>query len=132
MTAELLAALIAVESGGNDLARGRHGELGALQVRPCVIRDVNRIKGTRYRWAEMTNRWAALGVFRIYTGHYCTEERLGRPVTSQDLARVWHGGPNGWKRRKTVAYWKRVQARMETVGTARMGAPLVGGTDPRQ
>lgn len=132
MTAELLAALIAVESGGDNQARGRHGELGALQVRPCVIRDVNRIKGTHYRWAEMTNRWAALGVFRIYTGHYCTEERLGRPVTSQDLARVWHGGPNGWKRRKTVAYWERVRAQMETVGTARMGAPLVGGTDPRQ
>ena len=124
MNAELLAALIAVESGGNDLARGRHGELGALQVRPCVVADVNRIKGTHYRWAEMTNRWAALGVFRIYTGHYCTESRLGRPATNQDLARVWHGGPSGWKRRKTVAYWKRVQTRMS--------APLVGGTDPRQ
>lgn len=132
MNAELLAALIAVESNGNDLARGRHGELGALQVRPCVVADVNRLKGTHYRWAEMTNRWAALGVFRIYTGHYCAEDRLGRPATSQDLARVWHGGPNGWKRRKTVAYWKRVQARMETVGTARMGASLAGGTDPRQ
>lgn len=124
MNAELLAALIAVESGGNDMARGRHGELGALQVRPCVVADVNRLKGTHYRWAEMTNRWAALGVFRIYTGRYCTEARLGRPVTDQDLARVWNGGPNGWKRRKTVAYWKRVQARM--------GASLVGGTDPRQ
>ena len=124
MNAELLAALIAVESGGNDMARGRHGELGALQVRPCVVADVNRLKGTHYRWAEMTNRWAALGVFRIYTGHYCAEARLGRPATSQDLARVWHGGPNGWKRRKTVAYWKRVQARMS--------ASLAGGTDPRQ
>ena len=124
MNAELLAALIAVESGGNDLARGRHGELGALQVRPCVVADVNRVAGTSYRWAEMTNRWAALGVFRIYTGHYCTESRLGRPATNQDLARVWHGGPSGWKRRKTVAYWKRVQTRMS--------ASLAGGTDPRQ
>ena len=124
MNAELLAALIAVESGGNDMARGRRGELGALQVRPCVVRDVNRIAGTHYRWAEMTNRWAALGVFRIYTGHYCTETRLGRPVTNQDLARVWHGGPSGWKRSKTVAYWRRVRARMS--------ASLAGGTDPRQ
>ena len=124
MNAELLAALIVVESNGNDLARGRHGELGALQVRPCVVRDVNRIAGTHYRWAEMTNRWAALGVFRIYTGHYCTEARLKRPVTDQDRARTWHGGPDGWKRRKTVAYWKRVRARMS--------ASLAGGTDPRQ
>lgn len=124
MTAELLAALIAVESGGNDQARGHHGELGALQVRRCVVADVNRIAGTRYRWAEMTNRWAAQGVLRIYVGHYCTEARLGRSVTDQDRARVWHGGPDGWRRRATLAYWKRVRARM--------GASLVGGTDPRQ
>ena len=117
MTAELLAALIAVESGGDDLARGRHGELGALQVRPCVVRDVNRIAGTHYRWTEMTNRWAAVGVFRIYTGHYCA--KLGRPVTDQDRARTWHGGPTGWKRRQTLAYWKRVRAQ---IIQARMGA----------
>ena len=122
MTAELLAALIAVESGGDDLARGQHGELGALQVRPCVVRDVNRIAGTHYRWAEMTNRWAAVGVFRIYTGHYCA--KLGRAVTDQDRARIWHGGPTGWKRRQTLVYWKRVQARImrAQIIQARMGA----------
>jgi hypothetical protein len=60
----------------------------------------------------MTNRWAAVGVFKIYTGHYCAKAKLGRPVTDQDRARTWHGGPTGWKRRQTLAYWKRVQARM--------------------
>ena len=120
--AALIAALIAVESNGNDLARGRHGELGALQVRPCVVADVNRLKGTHYRWAEMTNRWAAVGVFRIYTGHYCA--KLGRAVTDQDRARIWHGGPTGWKRRQTLVYWKRVQARImrAQIIQARMGA----------
>ena len=119
MTSQLLAALIAVESGGDDLARGRHGELGALQVRPCVVKDVNRIAGTHYRWAEMTNRWAAMGVFKIYTGHYCATGRLGRAVTDQDRARTWHGGPTGWKRRQTLVYWKRVRVQ---IMRARMGA----------
>ena len=122
MKAELLAALIAVESGGNDLARGRHGELGALQVRPCVVKDVNRVVRGNYRWSEMTNRVVAAKVADIYLTHW--SKRIGRPATDRDLALIWHHGPNGWKRRKTVAYWKRVQARM--------GAPLVGGTDPRQ
>jgi len=122
MKAELLAALIAVESGGNDLARGRHGELGALQVRPCVVADVNRVVRGNYRWSEMTNRVVAAKVADIYLTHW--SKRIGRPATDQDLARVWHGGPSGWKRSKTVAYWRRVRARM--------GAPLVGGTDPRQ
>jgi soluble lytic murein transglycosylase-like protein len=119
MTAELLAALIAVESGGNDLARGRHGELGALQVRPCVVKDVNRVVGGNYRWSEMTNRVTATRVARAYLDHWGSPSRLGRKPTDRDLARVWHGGPNGWKRRQTLVYWKRVRAR---IMQARMGA----------
>ena len=112
MKAELLAALIAVESGGNDLARGRHGELGALQVRPCVVKDVNRVVGGNYRWSEMTNRVTATRVARAYLDHWGSPSRLGRKPTDRDLARVWHGGPNGWKRRQTLVYWNRVKARM--------------------
>jgi len=107
MKAELLAALIAVESGGNDLARGRHGELGALQVRPCVVKDVNRIAGTHYRWAEMTNRAVATKVADLYLTHWA--KRIGRPATDRDLALIWHHGPNGWKR-SGCTYWKRVSA----------------------
>jgi hypothetical protein len=107
MKAELLAALIAVESGGNDQARGRHGELGALQVRPCVVRDVNRISGTHYRWVEMTNRAVATKVADIYLTHW--SKRIGRPATDRDLALIWHHGPNGWKR-SGGTYWRRVSA----------------------
>ena len=43
----LLSALIAVESGGNDQAKGRHGELGPLQIKSIMVRDVNRFARTR-------------------------------------------------------------------------------------
>jgi hypothetical protein len=109
MKAELLAALIAVESGGNDLARGRHGELGALQVRPCVVADVNRVVRGNYRWSEMTNRVVATKVADIYLTHWA--KRIGRPATDRDLALIWHHGPNGWKRSGGV-YWKRVRDRV--------------------
>lgn len=111
MTAELLAALIAVESGGNDLARGRHGELGALQVKRCVVADVNRVVGGNYRWSEMTNRVVAVRVARAYLDHWGSPSRLGRKPTDRDLAMIWHGGPTGW-RRGSITYWKRVRARM--------------------
>lgn len=111
MKAELLAALIAVESGGNDMARGRHGELGALQVRPCVVADVNRLAGGRYRWSEMTNRLKAETVCKSYLGYW--GGRIGRPATDRDLAMIWHYGPNGW-RRSSLAYWRRVRAKMQT------------------
>jgi len=109
MKAELLAALIAVESGGNDLARGRHGELGALQVRACVVADVNRVVGAHYRWSEMTNRATAIRVAEAYLNHWGSPSRLGRKPTDRDLALIWHHGPNGWKR-SGGTYWKRVSA----------------------
>ena len=56
----LLSALIQIESNGNDHARGRHGELGALQIKPILVRDVNRIMGTHYAHAQVTNRAVAL------------------------------------------------------------------------
>lgn len=121
MKPELLAALIAVESNGNDLARGRHGELGALQVRRCVVADVNRVVGGNYRWSQMTNRVVATKVAESYLGFWGA--RIGRTPTDRDLAMIWHHGPNGWKR-PAGEYWRKVRARM--------GASLAGGTDPRQ
>ena len=121
MRSELLAALIAVESGGNDHARGRHGELGALQVRRCVVADVNRVVGANYRWSEMTNRVVAAKVAESYLGFWGA--RIGRPPTDRDLAMIWHRGPNGW-RKPGGEYWKRVRARM--------GVSVAGDTHPRQ
>ena len=93
----LLAAIIAIESGGNDYARGRHGEVGPLQVRASVVRDVNRIYRTRYTLQQMTNRAAACDVFERYMRIYATRCALGRPVTDYDRARIWHRGPGGWR-----------------------------------
>ena len=112
MKAQLLAALIAVESGGNNHARGRHGELGPLQIQPAVVADVRRITGRRYAWGSMTNRVLASEVAQAYIGHYATEARIGRPVTDQDRARIWNGGPDGWRSRRTAASWTRVVAAM--------------------
>lgn len=107
MSAALLAALIAVESGGNDLARGSRGELGALQIRPVLVRDVNRIYGTHYQHKQMTNRSVAVHVCTLYVEHYAP----GRSAETQ--ARVWCGGPSGAERAKTLKYWNRVKGKMK-------------------
>ena len=31
------------------------------------------------------------------------------PVTDEDRARIWNGGPNGYKKQATVKYWKKVK-----------------------
>ena len=98
----LLSALIAVESGGNDLARGRCGELGALQIRPIMVRDVNRIMGTHYAHAQVTNRATAMFIANAYLAHY------GSNLSDEQKARIWNGGPGGAGKSSTRAYGRRV------------------------
>ena len=98
----LLSALIQIESGGNDLAKGRHGELGALQIRPIMVRDVNRIMGTRYTHQQVTNRTISIFIANAYLSHY------GKHLSDESLARLWQGGPRGAKKPSTRAYGRRV------------------------
>ena len=110
MNAALLAALLTVESGGNDHAVGDHGRaIGALQIHAAVVADVNRIHGTRYTHAGMARRADAVAVATLYLGTYATRERLGRPVTDEDRARIWNGGPSGWRKAATLGYAERVR-----------------------
>ena len=114
MTAALLAALIMIESGGNDLAIGDAGRaIGPLQIHAAVVADVNRIAGTRLLHSQMTNRQAAMWVCAVYVNHYATPERIGRPVTDEDRARCWNGGPIGWKKPATKQYWTKVRRHMK-------------------
>lgn len=106
----LLSALIVVESNGNDRAIGDRGAaLGALQIHECVVRDVNRIAGTRLSHRDVHSRPVALWVATVYLNYYASGDRLGRPPTAEDRARIWVGGPDGYKQRSTLQYWRKVR-----------------------
>lgn len=110
MNTNLIIALIAVESGGNDFAVGDYGQaVGALQIHASVVRDVNRIAGTHYTHSGMTNRADAVKVCTIYIGHWATAARIGHPVTDSDRARIWNGGPNGCTKTSTKQYAEKVR-----------------------
>lgn len=107
MNATLLAALIAVESGGNDRAVGDHGRaIGALQIHAAVVADVNRHYGTTYRHADMHDRAKAARVCGLYLRTYAPG------ATPEVQARVWNGGPRGAAKASTVGYWARVRREM--------------------
>lgn len=86
---------------------------GCLQIRQPAMDDINRRFGTNYK-AEDTlgNKELSIWTFYRYMEIYATEARLGRPVTDEDRARIWNGGPNGYKRRQTVAYWRDLHNRI--------------------
>ena len=105
----LLSALITIESAGNDLARGRHGELGALQIKPIMVRDVNRIMGTSYAHAQVTNRATSIFIANAYLSHY------GKHLSDESLARIWQGGPKALRKNSTRAYGRRVMRKLSSL-----------------
>ena len=108
----LLSALIQIESAGNDLARGKHGELGALQIKPIMVRDVNRLMGTHYAHTQVTNRTISLFIANAYLSHY------GRNLSDESLARLWQGGPKALHRSSSRAYGRRVMRKLQSMENA--------------
>lgn len=107
----LLAAAIATAetNGRNDLV-GAAGEQGPLHITRAYLQDVNQHYGTRYSMWDMRDQKKATDVLAKYCALYCTVKRLGREPTLEDYARVHHGGPDGWRKPGTRAYWQRVNA----------------------
>ena len=105
----LITALIAVESSGNDLAIGdQKRALGPLQIHRGVVLDVNRFTGSNYRWESMTNRAQARAVCEAYLRHY------GKGKSTEEQARIWNAGPQGHKKKTaTQAYWAKVKKELK-------------------
>jgi hypothetical protein len=110
----LLRAITYVESRGDNSAIGDGGlAYGSLQIHRGVVLDVNRVYGTNYTHHDAFDRAAAVDLFHKYLAIYAIERRLGREPTREDKARIWNGGPNGFKKDVTRRYWAKVEAALE-------------------
>ena len=117
MPKNLIDALIEVESNGDDNAEGdmhlQNHTFGCLQIRLPVCIDVNNKFNTSIEPQDMLgNRALSIDTFHKYISIYATAARLGREPTDQDCARIWNGGPNGYKSGATVHYWEKVEGAM--------------------
>ena len=106
----LIMAIMMVESSGNDQAVGSDGlSYGPLQITDVCREDVNRIAGTHYTRQDCFDPSKAKEMFSIYIAYYCASERLGHEPQWEDVARVWNGGPTGWSKPATLAFWAKVR-----------------------
>lgn len=110
MTSALLAALIAVESGGDCKAIGDKGRsIGCLQITSACVADVNRIYGTHYRWPDdCFDRKSSIEICVAYLTHYG-----GKSKSLEKVARQWNGGPKGHRNPETIAYWRKVKQQLK-------------------
>jgi len=112
-TTHLLSAIMFVESSNNDSAyNASEDAVGCLQIRKCMVDDVNRIlrrQGDTHRYAY-DDRWLrnkSIKMFDIYCKHYGL-------TTAEEIARCWNGGPRGMNNDMTAVYWKKVQKNLDS------------------
>tara|TARA_Y100001963_G_C6717970_1_gene417691 strand:+ start:740 stop:1270 length:531 start_codon:yes stop_codon:yes gene_type:complete len=105
---DILSAIIFVESCNNDSAyRANEDAVGCLQIRKCMVDDINRILKRRKSPLRFTynSRWSrdsSIQMFEIYCNHY-------KLTTAEEIARCWNGGPRGINNPATVNYWEKVK-----------------------
>ena len=109
----LIPAMIQVESLGNDSAIGDtrlvgNEAVGALQIRPIMIREVNRILKIqklekRFKRKDRFSREKSIEMFLIWKNYH-------HPAGGfEKIARNWNGGPRGYKNKRTEYYWAKIQ-----------------------
>ena len=116
--ADLLSALIFVESRGNDSAVGdKHlignEAVGALQIRPIMVREVNRIlklqkSDKRFTLKDRFERDKSIEMFYIWRNYH---HKNSEPEV---VARNWNGGPKGYKLNRTLKYWNKVEQQLNS------------------
>ena len=109
-----------VESSGDENAVGDNGmSIGPLQIQKHYYEDAvernhalqsGKYEGFTYENCKGPGSFEySRAVAESYMRRYATKQRLGRPPTYEDMARIHNGGPNGFKRKATLEYWERVK-----------------------
>ena len=107
-----LSALALIESDNDAHKVGKHSEVGVYQIRKACVRDVNKIWHTHFTQADCVDTQKAKAVCLLYLTHYGDQYRAetGLAPSVTVLARIWNGGPRGWKRQSTADYAQRLYA----------------------
>ena len=114
----LIEALIQVESSGKeDCVGDKHliiPSIGVLQIRPIMVREINRIlkiqgKDKRYKNKDRYSRVKSIEMFIIWRDYHHKDD------SDEIISRCWNGGPKGYKRKKTLHYWNKVQKALKKI-----------------
>ena len=128
---DLLDAIEWVESKGDSNAVGDGGDaVGAYQIHKIFVDDINRltakmgrqggfsapIRTYEDRWKRDESRWMVRTYLLHYSDSYAPHYTDVLPMEKYEMmARIYNGGPDGWKKESTIPYWNKVKAVMESV-----------------
>ena len=100
----LLNAVMAVESNFDSMAyNAKENAAGVLQIRPIMVREVNRLLGKdKYTLKDRWSKAKSIEMFNVIRLHT-------KNATDEMIARNWNGGWNGHKKQSTLKYWNKVK-----------------------
>jgi hypothetical protein len=104
----LISAIIQVESGGDTLAyNSKEDAAGVLQIRPIMVREVNRLLGKdSFTLSDRRSKVKSIEMFNIVRLHT-------KNPTNERIARNWNGGYTGHKKKSTINYWNKVKKQIK-------------------
>tara|TARA_R110000772_G_C13310332_1_gene440643 strand:- start:43002 stop:43550 length:549 start_codon:yes stop_codon:yes gene_type:complete len=106
----MLDGIAEVESLSGLLTNGDGGKaVGHLQIWKITVDDVNRIYKTSYTYQDRNSVQKSEDMFIKYLSFWGKQyqKNTGQYPTEEIYARIWNGGPIGYKKRSTVAYWNK-------------------------
>jgi hypothetical protein len=109
---DIVKALIQIESSGRDNAHNiSEDAVGCLQIRPIMVREVNRILrkhgGTfRFKLEDRWDREKSIEMFHIWREHHHPDS------DDETISSCWNGGGKGPKKESTLHYWRKVKNKL--------------------
>jgi len=109
---DIMNAIMHVESSGNaDAYNPSEDAVGILQIRQCMVDDINRIlkRKNQSHFYSYDDRWCTIKsseMFKIFCEYY-------NLTTAEEMARCWNGGPRGINNPYTLGYWNKVEIELE-------------------
>jgi len=85
--------------------------VGALQIRPIMVREVNRIlklqkSNKQFTLKDRFERVKSIEMFYIWKNYH------HKNSDTEKIARNWNGGPKGYKLNRTEKYWLKVEKQL--------------------
>ena len=107
---KFIHAIGELETLNNDSLVGDGGRaFGRYQIHSCAVTGSGLEKALGYQHKDMKDSVKAEHVFWAIMGinSYVYAQKYGQYPSYEDLARMWNGGPNGYKMEATLNYLKK-------------------------
>lgn len=105
-TALVLLSWIESRDGLNKKPGDNGRAIGRYQLWKGVVTDVNKIYNRHYSYDDRKNDSKARTISFLYLKHYvgAYEKKTGKKATLWIICKIFHNGPNGWKRTNDNKY----------------------------